>query len=167
MVLVEWQMLMIGFVSSMTKCIMEKLNLESVRFLVQVKALFDYGDALGIAFQIADDLLDYQGYASSTGKNVGDDFREGKLTLPVIKAVAQATKEERQFWARVIEKRNQNEGDLEHALELFEKYRTLSATRDEALVWSEKAKASMAALPEHPIRDMLTGLADYVVARLR
>ena len=133
----------------------------------QVKALFDYGDALGIAFQIADDLLDYQGYASSTGKNVGDDFREGKLTLPVIKAVAQATKEERQFWARVIEKRNQNEGDLEHALELFEKYRTLSATRDEALVWSEKAKASMAALPEHPIRDILTGLADYVVARLR
>jgi octaprenyl-diphosphate synthase len=133
----------------------------------QVKALFDYGDALGIAFQIADDLLDYQGDSSSTGKNVGDDFREGKLTLPVIKAVAQATKEERQFWARVIEKRNQNEGDLEQALELFEKYGTLSATRDEALIWSDKAKASMASLPDHPIRDMLTGLADYVVARLR
>jgi octaprenyl-diphosphate synthase len=133
----------------------------------QVKALFDYGDALGIAFQIADDLLDYQGDSSSTGKNVGDDFREGKLTLPVIKAVAQATKEERQFWTRVIEKRNQNEGDLEQALELFEKYGTLSATRDEALIWSDKAKASMASLPDHPIRDMLTGLADYVVARLR
>ena len=73
----------------------------------QVQALFDYGDALGIAFQIADDLLDYQGYATATGKNVGDDFRERKLTLPVIKAVAQATDEERAFWVRTIEKGRQ------------------------------------------------------------
>src|SRR6056297_3609285 len=70
----------------------------------QIKALFDYGDALGIAFQIADDLLDYQGDSKATGKNVGDDFRERKLTLPVIKAVAQATDEERAFWTRTIEK---------------------------------------------------------------
>ena len=57
----------------------------------RIQALFDYGDALGIAFQIADDLLDYQGDSAATGKNVGDDFRERKLTLPVIKAVAEAT----------------------------------------------------------------------------
>ncbi|MEO0743693.1 MAG: polyprenyl synthetase family protein, partial [Bacteroidota bacterium] len=61
----------------------------------QVRALFDYGDALGIAFQIVDDLLDYQGQSSATGKNVGDDFRERKLTLPVIRAVALADAEER------------------------------------------------------------------------
>ncbi|MEO0767378.1 MAG: polyprenyl synthetase family protein, partial [Pseudomonadota bacterium] len=61
----------------------------------RVQALFDYGDALGIAFQIVDDLLDYQGQSSATGKNVGDDFRERKLTLPVIKAVALADAEER------------------------------------------------------------------------
>ncbi|MBO9475593.1 polyprenyl synthetase family protein [Shimia sp. R10_1] len=131
-----------------------------------VKALFDYGDALGIAFQIADDLLDYQGETSQTGKNIGDDFRERKLTLPVIKAIAQATQEERQFWVRTIEKGRQEDGDLEHALELMDKYGTLSATRDDAYAWTAKAKAAMAKLPEHEIRDLLTGIADYVVERL-
>ncbi|OUS38305.1 farnesyltranstransferase [Rhodobacterales bacterium 56_14_T64] len=132
----------------------------------QVKALFDYGDALGIAFQIADDLLDYQGDAKATGKNVGDDFRERKLTLPVIKAVAQATEEEREFWKRTIEKGRQVDGDLEHALELMDKYDTLSATRDDAYAWANKAKDALRVLPEHPIRQMLHDLADYVVARL-
>ncbi|MDA5558326.1 polyprenyl synthetase family protein [Shimia sp. MMG029] len=131
-----------------------------------VKALFDYGDALGIAFQIADDLLDYQGETSQTGKNIGDDFRERKLTLPVIKAIARATEDERQFWVRTIEKGRQQDGDLEHALELMDKYGTLSATRDDAYAWTAKAKAAMAKLPEHEIRDLLTGIADYVVERL-
>ncbi|GGH35254.1 octaprenyl-diphosphate synthase [Cribrihabitans marinus] len=132
----------------------------------EVRALFDYGDALGIAFQIADDLLDYQGDAKTTGKNVGDDFRERKLTLPVIKAVAQATAEERAFWQRTIEKGQQAEGDLDHALALMEKYGTLEATRRDALGWAEKAKAALGALPDHPVRRILHELADYVVARL-
>jgi len=131
-----------------------------------VKALFDYGDALGIAFQIADDLLDYQGDAKTTGKNIGDDFRERKLTLPVIKAVAQATDEERAFWKRTIEKGRQEDGDLEHALELMNKYGTLAATRDDANEWAAKAKTALNVLPDHPIRKMLLDLADYVVARL-
>ena len=131
-----------------------------------VQALFDYGDALGIAFQIADDLLDYQGDTSATGKNVGDDFRERKLTLPVIKAVAQATEEERAFWVRTIEKGRQEDGDLEHALELMSKYGTLDATRQDALGWAEKAKAAIATLPDHQIRGLLGNIADYVVARL-
>ncbi|WP_093029055.1 polyprenyl synthetase family protein [Ruegeria marina] len=132
----------------------------------QVKALFDYGDALGIAFQIADDLLDYQGNAKTTGKNVGDDFRERKLTLPVIKAVAQATEEERAFWVRTIEKGRQTEGDLEQALALMEKYGTLAATRADAHAWAEKARNALEALPNHEIRTMLSDLADYVVSRL-
>ena len=132
----------------------------------QVQALYDYGDALGIAFQIADDLLDYQGDSATTGKNVGDDFRERKLTLPVIKAVAQATDEERAFWARTIEKGKQADGDLEQALALMAKYQTLEATRADANRWSAKARAALDTLPEHPIRDMLDGLADYVVSRL-
>jgi octaprenyl-diphosphate synthase len=132
----------------------------------QVQALFDYGDALGIAFQIADDLLDYQGDAAATGKNVGDDFRERKLTLPVIKAVAQATEEEHAFWQRTIGKGRQEDGDLEQALALMAKYKTLEATRDDANGWAEKAKSALAALPEHPVRIMLEDLADYVVARL-
>ena len=69
----------------------------------QVQALYDYGDALGIAFQIVDDILDYSGTPETIGKNTGDDFRERKLTLPVIKAVALADAEERSFWQRTIE----------------------------------------------------------------
>lgn len=132
----------------------------------QEQALFDYGDALGIAFQIADDLLDYQGDSATTGKNVGDDFRERKLTLPVIKAVAQATEEERAFWARTIEKGQQQDGDLDHALALMGKYGTLDATRRDAEDWAEKAKQALMALPADDIRDMLSDLADYVVSRL-
>ncbi|MDE4174791.1 polyprenyl synthetase family protein [Phaeobacter sp. PT47_59] len=132
----------------------------------QIKALFDYGDALGIAFQIADDLLDYQGDSKATGKNVGDDFRERKLTLPVIKAVAQASEDERAFWTRTIEKGRQEDGDLDHALSLMAKYGTLDATRRDAVAWADKAKQALTTLPEHPIRQMLHDLADYVVARL-
>lgn len=132
----------------------------------QIAALFDYGDSLGIAFQIVDDLLDYQGDAKSTGKNVGDDFRERKLTLPVIKAVALAEEDELAFWKRTIEKGDQKDGDLDHALFLLNKHGTLEATRQDALAWTEKAKTSIATLPETAFRDMLTDLADYVVARV-
>jgi octaprenyl-diphosphate synthase len=133
----------------------------------QVQALFDYGDALGIAFQIVDDLLDYQGDSKETGKNVGDDFRERKLTLPVIKAVAMATPEERAFWSRTIEKGDQRDGDLDHAIALMQRHGTLDATRTDAIGWADRAKAAMQSLPDHPLRHMLVDLADYVVARLR
>src|SRR5210317_309413 len=84
------------------------------------QALFDYGDALGISFQIVDDLLDYGG-TKAIGKNTGDDFRERKLTLPVIRAVAAADADEREFWVRTIQKGRQEEGDLEHAVALLAK----------------------------------------------
>ncbi|WP_170461019.1 polyprenyl synthetase family protein [Ruegeria arenilitoris] len=132
----------------------------------QVRALFAYGDALGIAFQIADDLLDYQGDSKATGKNVGDDFRERKLTLPVIKAVARATPDERAFWERTIEKGRQQDGDLDLALNLMRKYGTLEETRTDALAWAAKAKTALTALPDHELRDLLGDLADYVVSRL-
>ena len=131
-----------------------------------VRALFDYGDALGIAFQIVDDLLDYQGIEGQTGKNVGDDFRERKLTLPVIKAVALADDEERAFWVRTIERGKQENGDLEHALMLLNKHGTLDATQSDALMWASGAKEALAPLPVHEIKDMLGDLADYVVARI-
>jgi octaprenyl-diphosphate synthase len=131
-----------------------------------VKALFEYGDALGIAFQIVDDLLDYQGDVKSTGKNVGDDFRERKLTLPVIKAVAAADAEERAFWKRTIEKGDQKEGDLDHALALMQSHGALEQTRAEALQWAARARAAISVLPDHPVRRMLDDLAGYVVARI-
>ncbi|MTJ03682.1 MAG: polyprenyl synthetase family protein [Sediminimonas qiaohouensis] len=132
----------------------------------RVQALYDYGDALGVAFQIVDDLLDYRGDTQSTGKNVGDDFRERKLTLPVIKAVARADGEERAFWSRTIEKGRQEEGDLQHAIALLHKHGALDATREDALAWAERAKTAIRTLPAHPLRQMLTDLADYVVARI-
>jgi len=132
----------------------------------QVQALFDYGDALGIAFQIVDDLLDYGGDTAATGKNVGDDFRERKLTLPVIKAVAAADAEQRAFWSRVIEKGDQRDGDLDHALTLLDRHGAMAATRADALGWAEKAKSAILILPQSALRDMLHDLADYVVARI-
>lgn len=132
-----------------------------------VKALYDYGDALGIAFQIVDDLLDYQGDTGTTGKNIGDDFRERKLTLPVIKAVALADEQERAFWKRTIEKGKQEDGDLEHALALLNKHGTLTTTQADAEEWASRAKSALAPLPSHDIKDMLVDLADYVVSRLR
>lgn len=132
----------------------------------QVRALFDYGDALGIAFQIADDLLDYGGSTKATGKNIGDDFRERKLTLPVIKAVAKADADERAFWQRTIEKGDQKDGDLQTALDLLKAHGALEAARADALDWSGRAKTALNALPAHPLRDMLADLADFVVERI-
>ena len=105
----------------------------------EIKALFDFGDALGVAFQMVDDLLDYWG-SEATGKNVGDDFRERKLTLPVIKAVAQADAEERAFWKRTIEKGRQEDGDLAQALALLERHGSLEAARQDALDWADRGR---------------------------
>lgn len=132
----------------------------------QTRALFDYGDALGIAFQIVDDLLDYGGSAASLGKNVGDDFRERKLTLPVIKAVALADAEERAFWVRVIGKGQQGDGDLEQAMAIMARHGAMEAARADALAWAARAVTALNALPDHALRDMLVDLADYVVARI-
>ena len=132
----------------------------------QVEGLRDYGDALGIAFQIADDLLDYGGNDEAIGKNTGDDFRERKVTLPVIKAVAAASPAERAFWVRVIEKGEQVEGDLAEARRLMARHGAVAAARADALAWSARARAALAPLPEDPVKGMLEDLADYVVSRL-
>jgi octaprenyl-diphosphate synthase len=132
----------------------------------QVQALRAYGDALGIAFQIVDDLLDYGGTDAAIGKNTGDDFRERKLTLPVIKAVAKADAEERAFWQRTIEKGDQRDGDLAQAMAFMSRHGAMEAARAEALGWAETARQSLDILPAHELRDMLSDLADYVVARI-
>ena len=130
-----------------------------------VKALFSYGDALGISFQIVDDLLDYSG-SDATGKNIGDDFRERKLTLPVIRAIAAANAEERAFWDRTIAKGRQSAGDLDQALAILARHGTMATTRDTAIAWAQTAKVALAPLPDHELKTMLIDLADYVVARI-
>ena len=131
-----------------------------------VQALFDYGDALGICFQLVDDYLDYGGAGDGIGKNLGDDFRERKLTLPVIRAIARANDTERAFWARTIGKGQQDEGDLAQAMALLARHGTLESTRAEALAWAGRAKAALQGVPDHALKPMLTDLADFVVERV-
>ncbi len=132
----------------------------------QVQALYDYGDALGICFQIVDDFLDYGGAGDGLGKNLGDDFRERKLTLPVIRAIAVASADERAFWERTIGRGQQGAGDLEQAMALMARHGSLASTRRTALDWAARARAALAPLPDHPLKGMLADLADFVVARV-
>jgi octaprenyl-diphosphate synthase len=129
-------------------------------------ALARYGDGLGVAFQMADDLLDWGGAAGEIGKNTGDDFRERKLTLPVIRAVARADAGERAFWERTIGKGDQRDGDLEEATAILLRRGTLEETRAEANAHAASARAALDEVPEHDLTGMLSDLADYVVARL-
>ena len=91
---------------------------------------------------------------------------KSRYGLPVIKAIAAADDEERAFWKRTIEKGDQQDGDLEHALALLNKHGALDATRADAQAWTDKAKASMEKLPQSELRDLLVELADFVVSRV-
>ena len=130
----------------------------------RASALREYGDALGIAFQIADDLIDWEQDAGTTGKNAGDDFREGKLTLPLIRAIG--ADEDRAFWERTIAKRDVRDGDLAEARARLDRTGALSSTRASALEWSERAKAALERAPQGDLTPVLRGLADYVVERV-
>ena len=132
----------------------------------QIKALFDYGDALGIAFQIVDDLLDLIGDPNLTGKNIGDDFRERKLTLPFIKAIKKASGKELEFWQRVIGKGDQEEDDLKIATSLLKSHGAIEETIKDALFWAQKAKNSTKPLPNNEIKKILEEFTKYVVERI-
>ncbi len=134
----------------------------------KTEALRVYGDCLGIAFQLADDALDYAGDAGTTGKELGDDFREGKVTAPILIAYAAARDdEERAFWKRVIEKNDQQDGDLDHAMTLIRRDNAVERTLDDARRYGAQAKAALDIFPASPLRDDLQGLVDYVVDRDR
>jgi octaprenyl-diphosphate synthase len=132
----------------------------------EVAALRDYGDAIGVSFQITDDLLDYGGASAALGKNIGDDFRERKMSLPVVRAIAAADEAELAFWRRVIERGDQHDGDLAQALALFERHGTLASARATALAHAERAQTAICALPPGPLRDSLAALPEFVVARI-
>ncbi len=126
-----------------------------------VAALHAYGDALGVSFQITDDLLDYGGVSATLGKNTGDDFRERKLTLPVIRALDDASPEETAFWRRVLESGRQEEGDLAEARAIMLRRGALDSTRATALDYAAIAREALAPLPESEIRAQLIGLAGF------
>jgi octaprenyl-diphosphate synthase len=137
------------------------------RPLAEAEALREYGRSLGIAFQLVDDALDYSASQAELGKTVGDDFREGKITLPVLLAFAGADEAERGFWRRVLEEREQAEGDLEHAISLMHCRGTLAATIDRAREYGTRALDSLAIFPDSPERRALAGTVEFCIARAR
>ena len=129
-------------------------------------ALANFGKALGISFQITDDLLDYVGSDEVLGKNIGDDFKEGKVTLPLIKAISKSSKEEKRFWEEVINKGMQKSSDLEHALLLMQQHDVFEETRSEAIKWSKKARNYLDIFPESKTKVILLELTYFVVERI-
>ncbi len=129
------------------------------------EALRSYGNYLGIAFQIVDDVLDYSAKQTTLGKTVGDDFCEGKITLPVILAYRRGTDDDRVFWHRTLQHLDQKEGDLDYALALMAKYNTLSDTLDRARHYGAMAKDALAIFPDSPAKDIMTDIVDFCISR--
>jgi octaprenyl-diphosphate synthase len=130
-----------------------------------VQALRLYGDNLGIAFQLVDDALDYSGRQAMMGKAVGDDFREAKVTLPVILAYARADAKAGAFWKRVIEGGPQGEADLEQAITYVEETGAIQETMRRARLYADNAVAALMPLEQSETRAALSDIADFCVER--
>ena len=131
-------------------------------------ALEAFGLNLGIAFQLADDVLDYAASQARLGKTIGDDFREGKITLPVLLAFRRGDAAERQFWKRAMETpETQTEADLPHAMALMEKHGALRDTIARARHYGDVARDALRIFPDSPIRRALDGAIAYAFERTR
>ena len=130
----------------------------------EAEALETYGRELGLAFQLVDDALDYGGLAATMGKNAGDDFREGKVTLPVVFAREAGDEAERSFWRRVMGGERSDE-DFFRAQALIRRHDAISKTVEAARSHAGAAKAALAPLPNNAYREALCDLADFVVER--
>lgn len=129
------------------------------------KALKDYGYNLGMAFQIADDILDYQADEHQLGKAVGDDFKEGKMTAPVIFALQEASQDDQNFWKRTFVEGDFNENDLVHAQTIITRTKSDKKTRDMAHFYVQKALSALAPLPPSAEKSRLEALADFATSR--
>jgi octaprenyl-diphosphate synthase len=129
------------------------------------EALESYGRNLGIAFQLVDDALDYSGSKADLGKSVGDDFRERKITLPVILAFRRGSAEERKFWKRALEDGEQAETDLAHAQKLMERHAAVSETNDRARHYGQLAKDALAIFADSEWKAALMEAVDFCIAR--
>ncbi len=130
------------------------------------EALVSYGRNLGIAFQLVDDALDYAGKQDELGKATGDDFREGKITLPVVLSYRRGSGEERAFWKRVMEEGEQHDGDLEQALEIMTRHDAITGTMERARHYGAIARDAMAWFPQSGPRDALMEAVDFCIARV-
>ncbi len=131
-----------------------------------VRAAFrSYGANLGIAFQLVDDALDYGGQAPVLGKDLGDDFREGKVTLPVVLAYRRGTQEDREFWKRTLVGGAIHDDDLARAIALLERTRALRDTVERARHYGAMARDALAPLPDEPFKAALLEAVAFCIAR--
>lgn len=133
---------------------------------VEQKALHDYGMNFGIAFQLVDDVLDYSAKQVTLGKSIGDDFREGKITLPVVLAFLRGDDDERAFWNRALEDLDQVSGDLDRAIGILNRRGALTDTVGLAREYGMRAAQALAVMPECRERQILLDLIDFCIERI-
>ncbi|MBL8589353.1 MAG: polyprenyl synthetase family protein [Methylobacteriaceae bacterium] len=131
----------------------------------EIAACRSYGLNLGIAFQLIDDALDYGGSSAKLGKNVGDDFREGKITLPVVLAFRRGAESERDFWRRTLEKGEIADGDLENALALMRKHRALDDCVERARHYGAMARDALGIFAPSAWKQAMLDAVEFAVAR--
>ncbi len=132
---------------------------------VEEDALETFGMNLGIAFQLTDDVLDYSAKQMALGKTVGDDFREGKITLPVILAFRRGDEAERAFWRRTLETLDQRQDDLERAVDLMEKHKALADTVERARHYGAIARDGLGIFADGPEKSALVEIIDFCIER--
>jgi octaprenyl-diphosphate synthase len=132
----------------------------------EAAALRAYGLNLGIVFQLIDDVLDYNAKETDLGKSIGDDFQDGKITLPVVLAFERGDDEERGFWRRTLEACDQTDADLGHALALMERHGALADSAERALGYAAKARAALEPFPPSEARQAMLDLVDFCVERI-
>jgi octaprenyl-diphosphate synthase len=137
----------------------------SDRPVADQERLARYGRLLGTAYQVVDDALDYSAKQETLGKSIGDDYRDGKITLPVIHAFSHGTDEERTFWRAALERKEQPEGSLERAITLIRERGSLHYAMEKAHGFIAGAKEALSALPDGPEKEALLALADFSVDR--
>ncbi|TAH35618.1 MAG: polyprenyl synthetase family protein [Alphaproteobacteria bacterium] len=126
------------------------------------EALYNYGLNLGLAFQISDDVYDFTGLP---GKEAGDDFRDGKVTLPLILSFAKSDENEKQFWKRCIEQQDFTADDFKTALKILDKHDALSKSLASARHYARIAQDALKTFPESPVKSAMLDLADYAAQR--
>ena len=129
------------------------------------QALDAFGHNLGMAFQLVDDVLDYSARQATLGKTVGDDFREGKITLPVVLAFSAADEDEKAFWRRTLEDLEQKKGDFRRAVTMLEKSGALAASMERARDYGARARQALEPFPDCEIKDALAEAVEFAIHR--
>lgn len=132
---------------------------------IEAEALESFGLNLGIAFQLVDDVLDYSAKQATLGKSIGDDFAEGKITLPVILAFRRGSEDDRRFWRRTLEDLDQKPGDLETAIAMMDREGALRDTLARARHYGAVARDSLAIFPSSEMREALLQAVDFCIER--